>query len=195
MSLNGTLPTNHHSPANHHTPGAPISVVVVSGNPRPGSRTLTVAEAVGSRIRTALTGPVLHQTVEVADLGPEIFAAERPRTSGALATISHADVLVVATPVYKASYTGLLKLFLDQLPPNALQGAIAVPVVVSAAPSHGLVGEAYLRPLLVELGATVPTRAFAVTEAQLNDLDDVVQGWWAGASAPLLHSVRVVAGS
>ena len=189
MSVHTALPTNHHAPA------APTSVVVVSGNPRAGSRTLSVAEAVGSQIRTALAGPVLHQTVEVADLGPEIFAAERPRTNGALATISHADVLVVATPVYKASYTGLLKLFLDQLPPNALQGVIAVPVVVSAAPAHGLVGEAYLRPLLVELGATVPTRAFAVTEAQLTDLDDMVQGWWAGASAPLLRSVRVVAES
>ena len=189
MSVDSILLTNHHTPAAH------TSVVVVSGNPRAGSRTLTVAEAVGSRIRTALAGPVLHQTVEVAELGPEIFAAERPRTNGALATISHADVLVVATPVYKASYTGLLKLFLDQLPPNALQGVIAVPVVVSAAPAHSLVGEAYLRPLLVELAATVPTRAFAVTEAQLTDLDDVVQGWWAGASAPLLRSVGAVAGS
>ena len=189
MSVDSILATNHHTPAAH------TSVVVVSGNPRARSRTLTVAEAVGSRIRTALGGPVLHQTVEVAELGAEIFAAERPRTNGALATISHADVLVVATPVYKASYTGLLKLFLDQLSPNALEGVIAVPVVVSAAPAHGLVGEAYLRPLLVELGATVPTRAFALIEAQLPDLDDVVQTWWAGASAPLLRSVRVVAGS
>ena len=133
--------------------------------------------------------------LDLADVAAELFAETAPDADRIRATVADAALAVIATPVYKASYTGLLKLFLDQLPPNALQGVIAVPVVVSAAPAHGLVGEAYLRPLLVELGATVPTRAFAVTEAQLPDLDDVVQGWWAGASAPLLRSVRVVAGS
>jgi len=133
--------------------------------------------------------------VRLAEVGPGLLTWGDPTVAGLVGLVSSADLLVVASPTYKATFTGLLKLFLDQLPPNALQGVIAVPVVVSAAPAHGLVGEAYLRPLLVELGATVPTRAFAVTEAQLPDLDDVVQGWWAGASAPLLRSVRVVAGS
>ena len=183
------------APASRLAPNPTRSVVVVSGNPRAGSRTLAVADAVARTIREALDGPVLTQTVEVAHLGPEIFAAERLHTDGALATVAAADVLVVATPVYKASYTGLLKLFLDQLTPTALRGVVAVPVVVSGAPAHGLIGEVHLRPLLVELGATVPARALSVTEAQLPDLPDVIQTWWAGAGGPLLRATGVVARS
>ena len=174
-----------------HATAGTRTVVVVSGNPRRGSRTLTVAQALADTVRAGLDGPVASQTIEVADLGPEIFASERPRINGALTAISRTDVLIVATPVYKASYTGLLKLFLDQLPANALTGVTAIPVIISAAPAHTLAAELHLRPLLVELGASVPTRGLAITEAQLPDLSQVVAEWRTHESDRLLRGLSL----
>ena len=98
---------------------------------------------------------------------------------GLFSVVLKADGLIVATPVYKASYTGLLKAFLDLYGPDGLAGAVVVPLVVSGNPAHALVGEVHLRPVLVELGAVVPTRSLTVTEPQLADLGPVVDAWLA----------------
>ncbi len=84
---------------------------------------------------------------------------------------------MVATPVYKAAYTGLLKSFLDLYGNDGLAGVVAVPLVVSGNPGHALAGEVHLRPVLVELGAVVPARSLTVTEGQLADLDGVIEAW------------------
>ena len=104
--------------------------------------------------------------------------------------MASADVLVVATPVHKASFTGLLKSFLDLYGPDALDGVSAVPLVVSAAPAHALVGEVHLRPVLVELGATVPARSLSVLDTELADLTPAVDRWWQRAERPLRRSLR-----
>ena len=169
------------------SPSRPGSTVVaLSGNPRAGSRTSIVARAVADRVAALVPGGAQVVPVDLAGLASEVFAPVRPSVDQALAAVAAARVVVVATPVYKASYTGLLKAFLDLYGPRAWAGVVAVPVVVSASPAHALAGEVHLRPLLVELGATVPTRALAVTESELADLDAVVSRWLVEA-APLLR--------
>lgn len=84
---------------------------------------------------------------------------------------------MVATPIYKGSYTGLLKSFLDVLPHQALAGSVVVPVTVSAAPSHKLLADLQLRPVLGELGASVPAPAVALEERDLEDLQLAVSAW------------------
>lgn len=164
-----------------------MSVVALSGNPRAGSRTLlvawTLAEALAARTGV---GPVT--SLELAEVAQELFAAEAPDADRFAATLAGSAVAVVATPVYKASYTGLLKAFLDRYPGGGLKGVLAVPVVVSASPAHSFVAEHLLRPLLVELGAQAPTRPFAVTEKQLGDVDDLA-ATWADEAAPLVSAV------
>jgi len=155
------------------------SVVALVGNPRPGSRTLAAAQHVAARLGSDVT------SVDLATIGHELFTADRTLLDPALRTVAGARLLVVATPVYKASYTGLLKSFLDLYGPDGLAGVVAVPLVISGNPAHALVGEVHLRPLLVELGATVPTRALAVTEADLADLDPVIDRWLERAYGPL----------
>lgn len=169
----------------------PPDVVVVSGNPRPGSRTLAAADAVADRVvaRLALTGP--RATIDLSSFADEILTARHPRADAALAALASARLAVVATPVYKASYTGLLKAFLDLYGSGGLAGVVAVPLVVSGHPGHSLAGEAHLRPLLVELGATVPTRALALVESQLADVGPAVEGWLGGAELPLRRSLGV----
>ena len=75
-------------------------------------------------------------------------------------------LVVVASPTYKASYTGLLKSFLDWFSTTSLQGVTVVPVMTGAGAHHALAVEVHLRPVLVELGATLPTRGLYVTEAR-----------------------------
>ena len=73
-------------------------------------------------------------------------------------------VLVIASPTYKASFTGLLKHFLDLLPAGALSGHLALPVMTGADDRHALAAELLLRPALVELGATCPVPALYVAD-------------------------------
>ncbi|PUB31542.1 FMN reductase [Promicromonospora sp. AC04] len=164
-------------------PSAP-TVVVVSGNPRPGSRTLGAAEAAARRIATVL-GIDDVATIDLATFAAEILAPEHPAADAAKERLAGATVAVIATPVYKAAYTGLLKSFLDLYGNDGLAGVVAVPLVVSGSPAHALAGEVHLRPVLVELGAVVPARSLTVTEAQLADLDPVIDAWLDRASEPL----------
>ncbi|HEY0237043.1 MAG TPA: NAD(P)H-dependent oxidoreductase [Friedmanniella sp.] len=162
-------------------------VVALSGNPRAGSRTLLVAQTLaGALAERTSVGP--GAVLDLADVAPQLFAASAPEADRYAEVLAGAAVAVVATPVYKASYTGLLKAFLDRYPGGALRGVLAVPVVVSASPAHSFVAEHLLRPLLVELGASVPTRPFAVTEKQLGDLDALAAAW-ADEAAPVVSAL------
>ena len=89
----------------------------------------------------------------------------------------------------KAAYTGLLKAFLDWFSTTSLAGVVAVPVMVGAGPAHSLAVEVHLRPVLVEIGATVPTRGLYVLEAELDRLDAVVGAWLAEAAPALRRAL------
>lgn len=174
------------------SPTAAPRVVVVSGNPRPGSRTRGAAEAAARRVADAI-GATDVETIDLADFAAEILAVEHPAADAAKRTLSEATVAVVATPVYKASYTGLLKSFLDLYGNDGLAGLVAVPLTVSGNPAHALAGEVHLRPVLVELGAVVPTRTLALTEAQLPELGVAVDAWLERAIGPLRRAVTTPA--
>ena len=75
--------------------------------------------------------------------------------------------------------------FLDNYGNDGLAGTIAIPVMVGATARHALATEVHLRPLLVELGASVPTRGLYVLESELDSLDDVVDQWAVGAAGAL----------
>jgi FMN reductase len=153
-------------------------VVVVVGNPRPGSRTLGVARAVAERVATAYPDAPIT-VIDLAERGPRLLVPDDEQVAADLALLLAADVLVIASPTYKATYTGLLKVFLDRVAGGALCGTPAVPVMTGGAPNHSLAADVHLRPLLLELGASCPTPALYVVEAQLPDLDAVVDAWWA----------------
>ncbi|RBM17591.1 FMN reductase [Streptomyces sp. PT12] len=166
-------------------------MVALSGHPRPGSRTSALAGNVADALaREVLPGGTVT-TVDLAAFAPEILAPEHPAADAALATLAAARIAVIATPVYKAAYTGLLKAFLDLYPANGLLGVTAVPLVVSGGPAHALAGEIHLRPLLVELGATVPARSLVVTEAALAEPGPVIADWLVTAGPALARAAGV----
>ncbi len=164
------------------------AVGVVVGNPKPRSRTREVAEAVAGAAASAagLDGDD-RIVVDLAELSAELFDSSSARVRAALEAISSCRLVVVASPTYKASYTGLLKSFLDWYPTTGLSGVTVVPVMVGAGAAHALAVEVHLRPVLIEIGATLPTRGLYVTEEQLDDLDAVVAAWLDRAG-PLLRA-------
>ena len=128
---------------------APSKVAVVVGNPKPASRTLTAATYVARE----LSGQEPDVVVDLATLGASLLDFTDAGVAELVAQVGDADLVVVACPTYKASFTGLLKLFLDRIPGgNGLSG-VAVPMLLSGGPAHALVPELVLRPVLTELGA------------------------------------------
>jgi FMN reductase len=162
-------------------------IAVVTGNPKPASRThsvaLAVAELLAQELPEAETGPV----VDLAGYAPRLFDWSDEELTGLTAAVAAADIAVFASPTYKAAYTGLLKAFLDRYGNNGLAGVTAVGVMTGGWAGHLLAVEVHLRPVLVELGATVPSRGLYVTEPELADLGKAV-GRWSQNAVPLIRS-------
>lgn len=163
-----------------------MSFVVLVGNPKAGSRTLRVAVSAAGAVADALGVTGSPQVIDLALISPGLLLdSPGPAVQAAVQQVLDADLLLVASPTFKGSYTGLLKVFLDRLPHRALQHATALPLLVMGLPQHALAVELHLRPLLVELGATVPTPGLAVLESELDELDEVVGRWAAQVAGSL----------
>ncbi len=162
-------------------------IAVITGNPKPASRTHSVALAVAEALAEELPAAETQPVIDLARHAPRLFDWVDEELTGLTAQVPAADVAVFASPTYKASYTGLLKAFLDRYGNNGLAGVTAVPVMTGGWPGHLLAVEVHLRPVLVELGATVPARGLYVTEPELADLDKAVAKWSA-AAIPLIKT-------
>jgi FMN reductase len=143
-------------------------VVVVCGHPRPGSRTLRLATEVGTRL-AARRGHATFVTVDVAELGYGLLVPADVATGRALQEVQDAALLIVATPTYRGTFSGVLKVLLDQLPANALAGVLAVPVVTAEIQSQADAAEAFLARLLSALGADVVDFGLTAIEPELTD--------------------------
>jgi FMN reductase len=167
------------------TSGAvPVRITAVVGNPRPDSRTHGLARSLTAELARALPAATTAE-VDLAVLGPRVLDPADDEADVAVAQVLGADILVVASPTYKATYTGLLKAFLDRLATGSLAGKRAVPVLLGGAPNHHLAADVHFTPLLLELGATVPARGLFVLEAELADFGSFAAKW-AAANGPKL---------
>jgi FMN reductase len=162
-------------------------VAVVTGNPKPGSRTLGAAVAVADALAKATGAPGSHLVVDLAEHAPRLFDWSDPELSRLTAEVAAADLAVFASPTYKASYTGMLKAFVDRYGPDGLAGTVAVPVMTGGWAGHLLAVEVHLRPVLVELGAVVPARGLYITEPEFDDVGAAVDHW-SGAAVPLIRA-------
>jgi FMN reductase len=161
---------------------SPRTAVVV-GNPKPGSRTLAAATLVGRE----LTGGEPDVVIDLATLGAALLDMQDQSISALVEKVGSADLVVVASPTYKATYTGLLKVFLDRFAGGTGLGGVAVPLMLGASSQHALAAELHLRPLLVELGASVPAPALYVLDHE-HERPEAYDGWLA-RSRPLIHAL------
>ena len=158
-----------------------MTTAVLVGNPRAGSRTLAAALEVAARLQDDTP-----QAVDLATLGPSVLDPEDVGVQALVDQVASADLLVVASPTYKGSYTGLLKAFLDRVPHRGLEGRVAVAVMLGAGPAHALAAEVFLRPVLTELGAVVPASLF-VAESSYDD--PATYDAWAARTRPVVDSL------
>ncbi|WP_026343882.1 NADPH-dependent FMN reductase [Nocardia sp. BMG111209] len=130
-----------------------MTVTVVVGNPKPASRTLTAAGLVARGLRPDAEPAV----IDLVELGPALLGWGDPNVAEAVRAVADSELVVFASPTFKATYTGLLKLFLEQFDGGTgLASVVAVPVMLGAGPAHALAPDLLLKPVLVELGATTP---------------------------------------
>ncbi len=110
-----------------------------------------------------------------------------------MSSVASSRLVIVASPTFKATYTGLLKLFLDQFAGGTgMQGVVAVPLMLGAGPAHAMAPDLLLKPVLVELGATCPTPGLYLMEKSFED-GVAIQAFadrWTGVIRALLSSER-----
>jgi FMN reductase len=155
-------------------------MVTIVGNPRPRSRTLDLATNASWALAATLSlhgvQPDQPRVLDLVSLLPALYGNAGQLNEMRQAACD-ADLLVVASPTLRASYAGLLKLFLDLLPRDGLRGAVAIPLMTAAAQRDRYAVQAHLTPVLRELGATVPMPGLSVLEADLPHAETLVAKW------------------
>jgi FMN reductase len=151
------------------------SVIAVIGNPRPDSRTHALARQLVTALARELGGTT--DEVDLALLGPKVLDVDDAQSREATERVLSADLIVAASPTYKATYSGLLKAFLDRFGAGSLGGVPAVPVLLGGAPNHTLAVDVHFTPLLMELGASVPARGLFVLESAVAEFESFAAEW------------------
>jgi len=133
-----------------------VRAVAVSGSPSPSSRSALLLDHARSCLEEH---GVEVTTLVLADLPADqlLGRATGPALEAAHAAIANASIVVASTPVYRATYSGLLKVFLDLLPRDSLATSVALPMATGAVAEHGTTLDD-MRRLFESLGATVPAK-------------------------------------
>ena len=144
-------------------------IVVISAGLSDPSSTRLLADLLGEATSAAL-GDASVEVVELRRLAHAVTDAlltgfPAGELAAAVEAVAQADALIVVTPVFSASYSGLFKMFFDVLEPGTLEGKPVLIAATAGTARHSLVLEHALRPLFTYLHAmVVPTAVFAASE-------------------------------
>lgn len=144
-----------------------MSALLIADSPSERSRSAALLDAVSQRLHAR---GALVDRIHIRDLSPQaLLLADfgHPTVVAATDQVAKARVLVVATPVYKAAYSGVLKVFLDLLPQTALKGKTVLPLATGGSPHHMLALDYALRPVLQSLGAKHILPGIYATDGQV----------------------------
>jgi FMN reductase len=145
-----------------------MTILLLAGSPSTPSRSTRLLNHLGEKlvlrghrqtrlqVRDLPAAALLHANFHNAEL------------QAASALVRQAHAVVIATPVYKAAYSGILKAFLDMLPQDALAGKLVLPIATGGNQSHMLALDYALRPVLSLLSAKHILPSIYATEAQVN---------------------------
>ena len=149
------------------------TLTVISSGLSTPSTTRQVADSIASAVTAAVSARGESLQVEVIELRELVNDLGRSLTTGMSSPaldqvkekVSASDGLVVVTPVFKASYSGLFKTFFDVLDQDALNGMPVIIAATAGSARHSLVLDYALRPLLTYMRSfVVPTGVFAATD-------------------------------
>ncbi|KQM75710.1 NADPH-dependent FMN reductase [Xylophilus sp. Leaf220] len=144
-----------------------MTVLLIAGSPTAPSRSQALLDTVGQRL---LLRGLRSEQLQVRELDAQALVQAdfgHPAVVRAAAQVAAADAVVIATPVYKAAYSGVLKAFLDLLPQTGLKGKTVLPLATGGSPHHMLALDYALRPVLQSLGARQILPGVYATESQV----------------------------
>jgi FMN reductase len=144
------------------------AAVGISGSPSATSKSrLLVEYALAQLAARGATTQIVDLATLPAD--PLLGRGTSPAVAAALDAATRARIIVAGTPVYRATYSGLLKVFFDLLPQDSLIGKIGIPLVTGHGAAHSLSIDHGMRPLFASLGATVVASGVYATSGQFAD--------------------------
>jgi FMN reductase len=143
-------------------------IVGLSGSPNTTSRSRALLELALAALERQGAGP--SRLIDLATLPADGLLGRRKDqdVASAIQSVLDCGTLVVSTPVYRATYSGLLKVFFDLLPQDALARKVAIPIATGGGSAHLLAVDHGLRPLLASVGALVVATGVYGTDAQFH---------------------------
>lgn len=144
-----------------------LRAIGISGSPSSTSRSRLLVQQALERMAAA------GVTTRLLDLGDLPAAAllgreQHAAIAAALDEVTAAQALVVGTPIYRATYTGLLKVFFDLMPTDALRGKVTLPIATGGGPGHLLMLDHGIRPLIASLAGLTTATAIYATPADFD---------------------------
>lgn len=121
------------------------------------------------------TQGIAHETIQVhqlpaQDLITANFASEA--IAKEIVKVGEADIVFFLTPIYKGSFTGILKTFIDLLPQKGLENKTVIPVAIGGSIAHLLALEYSLKPVLSILGATTVSSPIYIVDSQVTKTEN-----------------------
>jgi FMN reductase len=176
---------------------AQLSILALSGSPSPTSKTARVADHI--------LGKVTREGIAVRHIKLRELPAEAllrgdmsvPQIADAVKAIEDARGIVIATPTYKAAYSGLLKVFLDMLPQFGLSGKVVLPCATGGTLAHMLALDYGLRPVLQSMGPRHIIQSLFLPDADVRIEGDelVIEGKTRAILDEAAHHFRAALGS
>jgi FMN reductase len=145
-----------------------LTVLLIAGSPSAPSRSTALLEAVGTRLERRYAQQI--ERLSIRELPPQaLLRADvlNAQVQHAIDQVLRARVIVVATPIYKAAYSGVLKVFLDLLSQSAFKGKTLLPLATGGSPHHMLALDYALRPVLQSLAARDVLPGIYATDSQI----------------------------
>lgn len=144
-----------------------MSILLIGGSPSATSRTGRWLENIGARLEQE---DFQVESLQVRDLPAQALLHadfKHPEIVAALQRVERATAIVIATPVYKAAYSGILKAFIDLWPQFGLRGKVVLPLASGGSPAHTLILDYALRPVLASLAPRQVLDSIYAVEEQI----------------------------
>lgn len=126
------------------------NVLIINGTNSESSRVHGIQQYIEECVENSASIEVYNlpaQALITADFSNEVIKAANQ-------LIEYAAGVIILTPIYKASYSGILKTFLDLIPQKGFENKVILPITVGGSSYHLLAIEYALKPVLSALGAT-----------------------------------------
>ena len=154
-----------------HADGRDLRVVILNGSPSAQSKTASLAQVAADEVSRRFSTEI--RRVDVYGIGQDLTSAVSrdqvgPRAEAALRSVEEADLLLVSVPVFRGSYPGIFKHFMDLLDQYGVAGTPTLLMATGGSERHSLMIDHELRPLFAFLQAFVAPAGIYVGSASFD---------------------------